>query len=400
MSLEDAGYCPENEQALYDFLEETNTDAFLLLKDGRIVVERYFGNFTALTPHLWNSAGKSLMAVAVGIAAELDSLSINDPTTKYLGTGWTNCFQTEDSIRIIHQLTMTSGLSDETEDPFCTSPECLVCLADPGERWAYHNGPYTLLGEVIEAATGQDLNDFIAERIKAPTGMTGQYRYFEDNRVFISNARSMARFGLLMLNEGVWDGTPVLRDAAYFQAMTNTSQELNKSYGYLWWLNGKPSYRLPSIQIDIPGPVMPAAPQETYAAIGKNGQLINVVPGQGLVMIRMGDTPGDGSLVSSNYNNAIWEKINDLSCPTTSTSPLAEPELRIFPNPANTDVRLISAAGLSWVTIYDGAGRSLERLRLSGNLADLSLEDYPAGFLHLRIVTRSGEVVWRRIVRR
>lgn len=209
----------------------------------------------------------------------------------------------------------------------------------------------------------------------------------------------MARFGLLMLNEGVWDGTPVLRDAAYFQAMTNTSQELNKSYGYLWWLNGKASYRLPSLQLDIPGPIMPAAPEETFAAIGKDGQLINVVPGQGLVMIRMGATPGDGSLVSSDYNNSIWEKINDLTCTTAATSPVAEPELRVFPNPANSEVRLTSTAGLSWVTIYDGAGRSLERLRLSGALADINLEDYPAGLLHLRIVTRSGDVLWRKIVR-
>lgn len=58
-SLEEAGFCADNEQAFYAYLERTNTDAFLLLKDGKIVLEKYFGSFTRNTPHLWNSAGKS-----------------------------------------------------------------------------------------------------------------------------------------------------------------------------------------------------------------------------------------------------------------------------------------------------------------------------------------------------
>ncbi|MFK8163777.1 MAG: serine hydrolase [Lewinella sp.] len=400
MTLEEAGLCLTDEQALYDYLEDTNTDAFLLLKNGKIVIEKYFGNFTSVSPHVWNSAGKTLMAFTVGVAADLDSLDVNDRTIDYLGTGWTNCPETEDSIQIIHQLTMTSGLSDETDDPFCTAPECLICLADPGTRWAYTNGPYTLLGEVIEAATNQDLNDFITERIKRPTGMTGQYRYFGDNRIFISNARSMARFGLLMLNDGVWDGTPILQDVNYVQSMTVPSQNLNKSYGYLWWLNGQATYRLPGFQQDFPGPIMPNAPAETYAAIGKNGQLINVVPSQGLVLIRMGATPGDGSLVSSNYNNNIWEKINDIGCTTSTSSLMTSDALRAFPNPATTEVRLSSATGLSWVTFYDSSGRNLDRFRLSGTVADLNLEGFPKGVLHLRVVTQEGEIFWRRVVRR
>jgi CubicO group peptidase (beta-lactamase class C family) len=400
LSLEEAGFCSTNEEALYDYLAETNTDAFLLLKDGKIVIEKYFGDFTAASPNAWFSAGKSLMAFAVGVAKDLDFLDINDRTADYLGAGWTDCPETEDSIRVIHQLTMTSGLSDAAGDTNCNAPECLVCLAAPGTRWAYHTGAYTLLGEVIEAATSQDLNDFIAESIKRPTGMTGQYRYFGDNRIFISNARSMARFGLLMLNGGTWDGTAILRDTNYFQAMTTPSQDLNKSYGYLWWLNGQVSYRVPSLQLDFPGLFMPNAPAETYAAIGKNGQLINIVPSQGLVMVRMGATPGDESLVSSNYNDAVWAKINDLNCTTATTSVGTGNELTIFPNPSMSEVRLSAPAGLSWVTIYDNSGRNLDRFRLSGLVADLNLEGLPKGVLHLRIVTRRGDVLWRKVVKR
>jgi CubicO group peptidase (beta-lactamase class C family) len=400
MTLEEAGFCTTNEQALYDYLADTDTDAFLLLKDGKIVIEKYFGNFTAFSPHVWNSAGKSLMAVAVGIAADLDSLNINDHTADYLGRGWTDCPETEDSIRIVHQLSMTSGLFATASNFFCTSPECLECLTDPGGRWSYHNGPYTLLGAVIESATGQDLNDFIAERVKQHTGMTGQYRYFGDNRIFLSNARSMARFGLLMLNRGNWDGTPVLQDTSFFEAMINSSQDFNKSYGYLWWLNGKASFRLPDLDTEFQGPLMPSAPAEVFAAVGKDGQLINIAPSQGLVMVRMGSTPGNSSLVVANYNDSIWTKINDLNC-TTSTSEIDPNEgVNVFPNPATDEVRLSAVSGLSWVTIYDGAGRNLERLRLSGSLADINLEAFPKGLLHLRIVTQSGSVLWRKVVRR
>ncbi|MEM9930481.1 MAG: serine hydrolase domain-containing protein, partial [Bacteroidota bacterium] len=262
MSLEEAGFCTDNEQALYDYLEATNTDAFMLLKDGKIVIERYFGDFTATSPHVWNSAGKSLLAMVVGIAADQDKLAIADLTSDYLGEGWTDCPEAEDSIRIFHQLTMTTGLSDRVDDVFCTDPECLECLRDPGARWAYHNGPYTLLGEVLEAATGEDLNDFMDDHLKRPTGITGLYRYIGFNRIFISKARSMARFGLLMQGGGVWDGNPILADTTYFQAMINSSQDINPAYGYLWWLNGKDFYKVPGLQLNIPGPISPNAPAD------------------------------------------------------------------------------------------------------------------------------------------
>ena len=56
--------------------------------------------------------------------------------------------------------------------------------------------------------------------------------------VYTSNSKSMARFGLLALNKGTWNGTTVLNEA-YFNEATNTSQTINQAYGYLWWLNGK-----------------------------------------------------------------------------------------------------------------------------------------------------------------
>ncbi len=401
MTLEEAGFCTDREQELYDYLESTNTDAFLLLKDGKIVIERYFGDFTVFTPHLWNSAGKSLTAFLVGMAADLDSLNINDPTSQYLGAGWTNCPDTEADIKIIHQLSMTTSLDDGVENSACYDPECLVCKAAPGTRWSYHNGPYTLLTDVIESATNQGINTFIAERLTPQTGITGQYRDFGFNEVFISTARSMARFGILVQGNGRWGGTPILQDTAYLRDMITPSQSLNPSYGYLWWLNGQPSYLIPTLQIRFPGPLLPNAPMDLVAAIGKDAQLLNIVPSQGLIMVRMGSTPEDGSLVSIGYNDAIWEKINGLYCTTATSSAANLPAgVSIFPNPAGDFITLRSAAPLRRVSVFDQAGRVLRSERLSGQVARLSLEGLPRGVLLLRIADAQGGVSWRRVVHR
>jgi hypothetical protein len=165
-------------------------------------------------------------------------------------------------------------------------------------------------------------------------------------------------------------------------------------------LNGKASYQLPEEELDIPGYILPNAPPETFAALGKDGQLINVIPSQGLVMVRMGSTPGNSSAVVAEYNDSIWTKINDLYCTTNTTGVSVNERVEVYPNPATSEVRLSAETGLSWVTIYDGAGRNLERLRLSGSIADVNLESFPLGMLHLRIVTQQGNVLWRRVVRR
>ncbi|MDA0973987.1 MAG: serine hydrolase, partial [Bacteroidetes bacterium] len=63
-----------------------------------------------------------------------------------------------------------------------------------------------------------------------------------------SKTRDMARFGLLALSDGVWDGDSLISDQGYLQAMTSSSQDLNLSYGYLWWLNGQESHMLPGLE--------------------------------------------------------------------------------------------------------------------------------------------------------
>ena len=217
---EDLGWCQPEIDTLYDFLEDNNTKAFIVLKDGKIVLEQYFNEHDAETNWYWASAGKTLMAFLTGMAQQEGYLSIDDPTANHLGEGWTGCDPEQEAlITIWHQLTMTSGLDDGVPDPFCTLDSCLQCLAAPGNRWAYHNAPYTLLRDMVENATGLTINAYHRQRLRNPIGMNGFFIEQGYNNLYLSTARSMARFGLLVLNQGKWAGTPIMTDTAYFNAM-------------------------------------------------------------------------------------------------------------------------------------------------------------------------------------
>jgi CubicO group peptidase (beta-lactamase class C family) len=151
--------------------------------------------------------------------------------------------------------------------------------------------------------------------------MTGLWYTIDYNNVFISKPRSMARFGLLIQNKGIWNNDTLLHDAAYVQQMTNTSQSLNLGYGYLWWLNGKNSFMVPTLQNVFPGSYAPNAALDMYSGLGKNGQIVSVAPGQKLVVVRMGEqATSTSSDITIQLCDQIWEKLNEaMYCNTTFT---------------------------------------------------------------------------------
>ncbi len=297
-------------QGLYTFLEEKNTKAFIVLKNGRIAIEWYATDFTQDSPWYWASAGKTLTAFTTGIAVSEDYLNLSDRSSSYLGEGWTSLPKDkEDLITVWNQLTMTTGMDDTRGD--CKTPDCLIYIADAGTRWSYHNAPYTLIQDVVSNATNTTFESYFDSKLKDRIGMTGQWISTNgSNNVYWSNARSMARFGLLNLNNGIWENTIVLDNPEFVQAMKNTSQELNESYGYLWWLNGKESAMVPQSQIVFNIPLMPSAPNDLYAGLGKNDQKLYVVPSQNLVVVRMGDETGAAALGPSGFDNELWEQLN------------------------------------------------------------------------------------------
>ncbi|MBP6558411.1 MAG: serine hydrolase [Flavobacterium sp.] len=312
-TVSDLGWNQSAVQPLLDYLELKNSKSFIILVNGRIVMENYFNGHSATSPWYWASAGKTLTSTVTGIAQDEGLININNKVSDYLGTGWTSApLAKENLITCKNLLSMNSGLNDALGDN--VDPANLQYVADAGTRWAYHN-VYVKLQDVIAEASGQTWTNYFNTKLRDRIGMTGGAWVDSGDglSVYWSTARNMARFGLLSLNTGKWDGTTIV-NSAYFTQATTTSQTLNQAYGYLWWLNGKSTYRLPGLQFEFNGTLMSNAPSDMYAALGKNDQKIYVVPSMKMVIIRMGDVanPDNPTFALSGFDNDLWDKINDL----------------------------------------------------------------------------------------
>jgi CubicO group peptidase (beta-lactamase class C family) len=319
VNMQDLNWNTSDTSELYDFLSQNGTRAFIILHKGKIVIEKYWGNnimnsapFNQSTQWYWASAGKTITSFLVGLAQEEGLLNINDKTSDYLGNNWTSLSPDKEGlITLKHQLTMTTGLDYNASDQDCTTPSCLQYKTDAGDQWYYHNAPYTLLKSVVINASGMLYNDFTDQKLESKIGMNGKWMQLGDNNVYLSSARDAARFGLLLLNKGKWANNQIMTDINYFNAMTNSSQNLNPAYGYLFWLNGKSSIILPGSTISFNQQFSNNAPADLFSGIGKNGQYVNVIPSRDMVIIRMGDAP-DTSPVPTVFHDAMWEKINQV----------------------------------------------------------------------------------------
>jgi hypothetical protein len=398
LSPQSLGWCTDKTDSLFQYLQEENSKAFIVLKDGKIVIEKYFGSFTQDSIWYWASAGKTLTSFLIGKAQEDGILSLADSSSRFLGPGWTSePPEKERKITIRNQLTMTTGLNDNVPDNHCTIDTCLQYLADAGNRWSYHNAPYTLLEKVLVNASGQAINTYTQTKLKTPTGITGIWLTSDYDNVFYSKPRSMARFGLLALNKFNWNGNALLTDTAFINQSTRTSQTFNPSYGYLWWLNGKSSFMAPTSQFVFPGSYSPQAPADMFAAIGKNGQLICVVPSKKLVVVRVGNA-------SSNLEvpfllcNEIWKRLNLVICEPTQTETMRlRPEIKLFPNPA-TDELMVSgfSSTTSVLEIRDVQGKIT--FQQTGNFTDgilIKTSNWPSGLYLIRVTDQEQTGILR-----
>lgn len=302
-----------NELALKDMLRYAGgqkSSAILVLWRGQIVVERY-----------WNVAGsqkykiklhgkdnqghaledvasiqKSLAAILLGIALDKKLLNLDDPVTKHLGEGWSNASLAEESeIKLKHLISMSSGLNDQLE-----------FQSKPDRRWKYNTNAYSQIVNVLEAASGLDRKLLTEQWLSAlqMKNSSWKVRRFatidpkSNHHGWVTSARDLARLGLLVLANGDWAGQPVVKDKNYIREMLESSQSLNPSYGYLWWLNGK-SHTVRAGRFRE-GPLNPNAPQEMVAGLGALGRRLYVVPNLDLVMVRLGDQP------EVNFDTQLW----------------------------------------------------------------------------------------------
>lgn len=307
-SLSSLGWNQNAVQPLKDYLNQKGTKSFMILVNGRIVMEEYFNGHTATATWEWNSAGKTLVASTVGIAQQENLLNINNKVSDYLGTEWTSMpLNKENLITVKHLLTMTAG-NDDTKQYVIKSN--LTYIADAGTRWAYSN-IFQKLTDVVNKASNKPFETYFNEKLKSKIGMEGFWNFGTIFTIYHSNTKSMARFGLLALNKGKWNNEQIINES-YFNESVSTSQSINPSYGYLWWLNGKTSFMIPNEQTVYQDFLVPNAPADMYAAMGAKDQRIYVIPSKKMVVIRMGDAsdPVNPNFAVSGFDNELWGKIN------------------------------------------------------------------------------------------
>jgi CubicO group peptidase (beta-lactamase class C family) len=277
------------------FLRRTDTLAFLVVQDDRLVYERYFGGSKRQTLQTSFSVAKSFLSTLVGIAIDEGSIgSIDDPVTEHVPELLERDPRFE-RITLRDLLSMSSGLryveqslpflpwGDDINTYYGTDLRELALTETrieraPGEVWLYNNYNPLLLGLVLERAAGTSVSDFMATRLWQPLGaeydatwsLDSETSGFEKLESGLNVAPvDYARFGVLFLHGGEWDGTRIVsqdwvRDATAADATADPARH----YQAFWW-----------IDTERPG---------RFYALGNFGQYIYVAPDAEAVIVRNG----------------------------------------------------------------------------------------------------------------
>lgn len=286
--------------------DEQNTRAIVVAYRGKIIGERYAPGWTKDTPQISWSQGKSITATLIGILIQRGLLKLDQPAPI---EEWQGANDPRRSIRIRDLLQMSSGL-DFTNLSF-KGPETLIANNEhmrvyfdslnvlehavnqplkvtPGTRYSYLNSDPLSLGRIIRdtvEAQGEDYLTFpqraLFDRIgaRSPVLETDAWGNFILSGYDYVSARDWVRFGLLYLNDGVWQGERILPKGWTKFVATPAPADPKKNYGGMFWLNQ-------SLRMD-------RVPKDTYWSAGFMGQVTMVIPSRGMVVVRMGPSLSD-----------------------------------------------------------------------------------------------------------
>lgn len=325
---EAAGFDPAVLDEIAADAEANTSNCLVVTRRGRLVAEWYWNNTDAATAQEVFSATKSYASTLAGIAQADGNLDIDDPAAKYIPE-WRDTASADVTVK-----NLLSNDSGRHWDPQ-TDYQGLITAADrtgfaiglsqdapPGETWAYNNSAIQTLDAVVEAATGQEPADYAEERLFAPLGM-GDSEMTRDGagntNMFFglqSTCQDMARFGYLFLRDGSWDDTQIVPEAWVEEATGQPSQDIAASYGYLWWLNrpgalGNPAgvtARGDAAEAE-PSQMAPGAPEDMYWALGLGGQIIQIDPGSETVVVRLGESGGQGGFGAPDTARAVTDAL-------------------------------------------------------------------------------------------
>lgn len=286
------GAVPEGD--LDQFLEETQTAAFIAIQNGSVVYEKYFNGYRRDSTVTSFSVAKSYVSTLVGIALESGHIqSLDDSVTDYVPEllARDNRFR---RITVRHLLTMSSGLrwselglpwSDDAETYYGTdlrrlAIEDTAITGPPGKEFLYNPYNTLLLGLVLERATTETVSKFMEEELWQPMGATANGSWSLDSHEsgyekmesgLNARAMDMVKLGLVFLQRGKLNGNRIVGRSWVTEATSFSDQTSSPAgYGYHWW-----SYHDPELN-------------RWFAAQGNKGQFIAVFPSKDLVIGRFG----------------------------------------------------------------------------------------------------------------
>ncbi len=278
------------------------TRAVVVMWRGQVIAERYAPGFTADTPLPGWSMTKTVTAALVGVLVAQHKLS---PDVSALLPEWRDSGDPRAAITLDELLRMTSGLqfNEDYDDPLSdvavmlfTQPDTArfasakPLAAKPGTQWHYSSGTSAIVARVMREAMGGTEDDYLAfprRALFAPLEMRSAV--FEPDAAgtlgsasfMYASARDWARFGQLLLQDGVWNGQRLLPHGWVRYLTRATPQSTRQEFGAQLWV------KVPEPFNDRE-PHARAMPADAFHAVGHEGQFVSVVPSRELVVVRLG----------------------------------------------------------------------------------------------------------------
>lgn len=278
------------------WLDSHNSKSGVVIRHGRIVAEWYFGGADRNSKFAAYSTSKSLSSMATGLAIADGKLALDHTVGKYIPDASPD---SKRAVTVKQLLSMSSGVHNDPgvgqrEDLFSYALKTAAMDHEPGAKWDYNNTGLALLSPVFHKATGKQIDEFLNDRVFRPIGIRSDDWTWERREGFAlpysgwhTTARSLGRIGLLVLHHGKWKDQQLV-PAGWLAESVAPSQELNKSYGYLWWNNTTKKW--------------PGVPADAFAALGKWDNNIFVAPSLDLVVIRQSDlAPAKGHQIAEYF---------------------------------------------------------------------------------------------------
>lgn len=273
------GVSAEKLDALKALLAEKKTQAALVIRHGKIVAEWYWDGKDKDSRIQAFSVTKSIASTAIGLLVKDGKVKLDQPAADFIPE-WRG--DDRKAITVRHLITMSSGLENRDSGILFQKDQlgksiALPLGAKPGTVWNYNNGACNTLSQIVSAASGKEMGEFLSERLYQPLGIAHATMDASDGKTLAYmglnvTARDLARVGCLFLHDGRWQRKTLLPKGWVAEA-SSTSQELNKDYGYLWWVRTRTAD--------------PKLPKDSYSAVGFGGQYLSIFPSQDLIVVRL-----------------------------------------------------------------------------------------------------------------